>query len=318
MIKYICISNQRIKRKNKEHRIMGFYEIEMSGTPKILFACSAEFDHYKNQFHKRSSYLEIVVIEQGDVLYRFADGRTKTVSPQMLTPIVCDMDCDVFAHKGQHQRHTTIGLQLDYSYQYHMDISRFELSRICERIKENPRIFLLPYHEPLGEDYQPILHAIQKVIHYNASPNAVDKTRALGAFYSLAANLTDFVLQSFQSDRNSPSAVQYVKKAKDYIHSHYTEKIKISQIAEALNISEGYLHDLFQSVTGLSIIEYCNIYRVESAIQCMEGYNLTLKDAALQVGIDDACYMSRLFKKVTGISWREYQKVKSQIQTEYL
>ena len=295
---------------------MNFYEIEMSGTPKILFACSAEFDHYKNQFHKRAAYLEIAVIEQGDILYRYADGKTKTVSPKTVFPIVSDMDCVTSAHNMQHQRHTTVGLQLDYSYQFHTDVSRSELNQICERIKENPKIILIPYQEPLGEDYQPILHAIQKVIHYNTSPNAADKTHALGAFYSLAANLTDFVLQSYQSNKNTPSAIQYVKKAKDYIHSHYMEKIKIIQIAEILNISEGYLHDLFQSVTGLSLIEYCNIYRVEQAIQCMEGYNLSLKEAALQVGIDDACYMSRLFKKVTGISWREYQKLKN--QTKYL
>ena len=42
------------------------------------------------------------------------------------------------------------------------------------------------------------------------------------------------------------------------------------------------------------------------AISLLGNKSITLKEISANVGIDDPAYMSRLFKKVTGISWREY------------
>ena len=42
----------------------------------------------------------------------------------------------------------------------------------------------------------------------------------------------------------------------------------------------------------------------------METKNLSLKEAAYNVGIDDPAYMSRLFKKIIGLSVRDYFREK--------
>ena len=46
------------------------------------------------------------------------------------------------------------------------------------------------------------------------------------------------------------------------------------------------------------------------AIDLVDNRGLSLKDAAYNVGIEDPAYMSRLFKKVTGLSFREYFREK--------
>ena len=42
------------------------------------------------------------------------------------------------------------------------------------------------------------------------------------------------------------------------------------------------------------------------AIELISTRRISLKEAAYNVGIDEPAYMSRLFKKVTGISYHEY------------
>jgi len=56
----------------------------------------------------------------------------------------------------------------------------------------------------------------------------------------------------------------------------------------------------------MGITEYANRHRVGVAVSLMETRGLSLKEAAYNVGIEDPAYMSRLFKKVTGASYRDY------------
>lgn len=299
---------------------MNFYEIEMITFPKILFAVTAEVENYKNQFRKRQNYLEIALIEHGNIHYQYSNGDEKTVPAKALTPICSDMDCETSAVNNETQKHSTVAVSVQYHCNLHKDITPAETKVLQARITENPAIILLPFQEVIKEDYPVFLHALQKIIHYNTSAISSDKLQAIAAFFSMCGLMTDYVLRHITqpNDSTPPSARKYVDKAKSYIHTHYTEKLRVSEIAESLNISEGYLYDIFKSVTGLSIIEYCNRYRVNIAVQCIDNFGLSLKDAAAQVGIDDPYYMSKLFKKVTGITYKEYRTSRSHSITKLL
>ena len=107
-----------------------------------------------------------------------------------------------------------------------------------------------------------------------------------------------------------PSEQAYAAKAVRYINLHYTRRLTVEDIAYHLGISEGYLHRIFKRVEDCSILTYLNRKRVYAAIDLMENRNLSLKEAAYNVGIEDPAYMSRLFKKTTGLSVREYFREK--------
>ena len=59
-------------------------------------------------------------------------------------------------------------------------------------------------------------------------------------------------------------------------------------------------------IMGTGIVNYINRQRIITLIELVENKNLSLHDASLSVGIEDPAYASRLFKKVTGLSCREY------------
>ena len=106
----------------------------------------------------------------------------------------------------------------------------------------------------------------------------------------------------------SPIGQKYVDYAKQYIHNNYREKLYVAHISTELNISEGYLQSVFKAGMGMTIIEYYNRYRINIALQYINHYGFSLKQATESIGINDEYYMSRLFKSIIGVSYKEYIK----------
>ena len=61
----------------------------------------------------------------------------------------------------------------------------------------------------------------------------------------------------------------------------------------------------FGTATG-GVTEYINYHKIQLAKQYIQGRGLSLREISFQLGFDDPAYMSRLFKKTEGISYREY------------
>ncbi len=82
------------------------------------------------------------------------------------------------------------------------------------------------------------------------------------------------------------------------LHSHLT----LEEIARQVNLSIGYLCRMSRQETGLSVIAYINPRRMRRAAELLRGGGLSVKAAALSVGIEDQRYFSRLFRKTYPLS----------------
>lgn len=103
--------------------------------------------------------------------------------------------------------------------------------------------------------------------------------------------------------------VLLVKKAKEYIMEHYSEKISLQSITERLDISYGYLSKCFKEVEGISLTEYLNQYRIDMAKELMKTQNLNISEISYAVGFGDPNYFSKCFKKYTGFTPKEYWQI---------
>ena len=108
------------------------------------------------------------------------------------------------------------------------------------------------------------------------------------------------------SSASSSTAENHITSAKKYIMENRTKSLSVEEIANHIGISGGYLHKIFKEITGLTVIEYINLYKINLVKQYVKSSNISLKEAAYQVGIEDPSYLSRLFKKTAGLSFREY------------
>lgn len=274
-----------------------FYKIELLSIPKFLFCCSASVNNYRNEFKKRKDFLEISLVEEGNIEAE-ENGKKYIIEPHSLNIITSDRDCVLSAKKNELQRHSTVGLNVKYNL---TECSRKEAERYG--IKENV-IFLPKIRKLDDKEYNSVLFKIKKIAAFVIS----NKLSAISALYALCSEISEITLSNFYNSSHSPSSNVYTEQACKYITEHFNEHISISKVAAFVGISEGYLQNIFKKVTGKSIIEYVNEYKIKTAAEMLKAYNMKLKDITQYVGFDDPAYMSRLFKKVMGINFEEYRK----------
>ena len=92
-----------------------------------------------------------------------------------------------------------------------------------------------------------------------------------------------------------------------YINSHYTQPLKMDQLAKQFGISISYLSHEFTKFTNRSVSEYILYRRVMLAKQMIQT-DLTLNTIAYQCGFNDYSNFLRMFNKLVGVSPSQYRK----------
>lgn len=92
-----------------------------------------------------------------------------------------------------------------------------------------------------------------------------------------------------------------------YIEKNYKKNIKRGDIASYLNISPAYLSRHFHKECGIQLNDCINTLRVNKCKEYLLDSDKNIGDIAFLVGITDANYLSRLFKKYTGLSPLEFR-----------
>lgn len=91
--------------------------------------------------------------------------------------------------------------------------------------------------------------------------------------------------------------------AADYADS----SLKVSDIADKLCYTSAYLCMIYKKVTGITINDSINLYRIEKSKQFMEAGNVRIHEAAVRAGYSNENYFSKVFRKYEGISPKEYR-----------
>jgi two-component system response regulator YesN len=119
------------------------------------------------------------------------------------------------------------------------------------------------------------------------------------------------VLAAVLTYRNEHMQGRYgdvILRAKKYIDEHYSDPdICLRSTAEAVNFSPNHFSTIFSQECGTTFIEYLTAVRIEQAKKLLKTSDMKSADIAYEVGFNDPHYFSFIFKKVTGISPRDYR-----------
>lgn len=100
--------------------------------------------------------------------------------------------------------------------------------------------------------------------------------------------------------------VQYgnplVDKAAAYIQKNFQTTVSLQEVADAMNLNAAYLSRIFKKYTGKTIVTYINDLKMEKARALIEENQLSLKEIALEVGIQNYNYFYQMVKKHYGKS----------------
>ncbi len=82
----------------------------------------------------------------------------------------------------------------------------------------------------------------------------------------------------------------------------------LTQAIASSGYSMGYFRKIFKEMTGQSPVAYFNVLRISHAKSLFQQYesSWSVKEVAYQSGFDDPLYFSRVFRKLEGVSPRQY------------
>lgn len=99
-----------------------------------------------------------------------------------------------------------------------------------------------------------------------------------------------------------------VAKALQYIHSHATDTIQVTDVINALPISRRALQKRFQAVLGRTILDEIRHTRVDMVAQMLTETNLSIAQIALACGYPGIDHISRSFGNIKHMSPLAYRK----------
>ena len=111
--------------------------------------------------------------------------------------------------------------------------------------------------------------------------------------------------QVFIQQENAEPPV--IKRAKEYIREHQAEKLSLSSVAKAVNMSAFYFCKMFKKITGINFTDYLSRVRIEKAKNLLLNPNLRVSEIAFEVGFQSLTHFNRVFKKILGQSPTDYR-----------
>ena len=128
--------------------------------------------------------------------------------------------------------------------------------------------------------------------------------------YALMINLLNVVCRTMR--RNDPVEGEVfgssiIQEILDYINNHYTQPIRMENLAHSFGVSVSYLSHEFTRFTNRSVYDYVLYRRIILARQQMLG-DSSLNDIAYQCGFNDYSNFLRSFTKIVGMSPSQYRK----------
>lgn len=98
-----------------------------------------------------------------------------------------------------------------------------------------------------------------------------------------------------------------VQQAMISIDANLAGSLSLRSLSESLNISSSYLSTIFKKETGQTLTDYIAGRRVDRAAELLRTTRLQVQTIAQHCGIVDVHYFSKIFKKVTGMTPKEYR-----------
>lgn len=192
--------------------------------------------------------------------------------------------------------------------------SHQERERISQWLKQLEHIFW--HHNRFNEfvikaeaDAAIVSNLINSMVEEYQQKQAYHKEN-LRHMVSLVLNILARNVPSSPNAEHGSLEEPLINKILLHIHQNIAspENLRIEYLASRFHISANYTGEYFKKLTGESLQQYINQYRLNLVQQRLAHSDRTLGQIALELGFSDESHLSRHFKKQHGISPIKYRK----------
>ena len=248
--------------------------------PFILIA-AGHFEVGDRHYTKRTkkNFYEIIYTVSGQGIVNI-NGKTIECLPNTVLLIDCNTPHVFSVKKGE-----------TWEYKHIHFIANGVSKNVAERARLEI-VFDIGTVNDLFVDIFTMLHHINADTHYLLS-------------HSVSAILTNLISMQFKYSFSNPQE-ELVKRAAEYIHKHYMEKINITQLAKDGFVSPYHFIRLFKKYYGVPPYNYLVEYRLKKA-QHFFMQQKSVKEVARACGFSSTNSLSRAFEKHFGVYPSEYR-----------
>lgn len=163
--------------------------------------------------------------------------------------------------------------------------------------------------------FRSVLHVSSETLEYlrgmTAMLEKVLEARQKGCLFAAAAcmmQIMSCISHSF-SQPSAPAQLDLFRLSEtmSYIERHWQEEISLRELANKASMSPSTFYRMFMKTVGKSPVNYLIDLRLNKAAEMLVHSTVQVSAIASLTGFPDSNYFSRLFKRHSGITPRQYR-----------
>ncbi len=155
-----------------------------------------------------------------------------------------------------------------------------------------------------GAQYQELLNQVYGASDGNTYLYSMELAEKLVGILNLLMRET---LEG-REEHHRPNSKVDVEAVKAYLEEHYQEQLTLEQLANHFFVDKFYLTKVFKQRYDTTINNYLNQVRITRAKELLRFTDRSIESVGRSVGIPEANYFARVFKKIEGISPSTYRQ----------
>ncbi|MBQ3485310.1 MAG: helix-turn-helix transcriptional regulator [Clostridia bacterium] len=138
-----------------------------------------------------------------------------------------------------------------------------------------------------------------------------DVMTASGSLPAFRQAAIDLLRQAVALREENLSAMKYshvISRAEKYVAENFCDpNISLISVAKYVGLSAAHFSTVFSQTVGRPFINYLTAMRIERAKELLATTNMKLSTIAMEIGYNEPNYFSHVFRKLEGITPKEYR-----------
>ncbi len=126
--------------------------------------------------------------------------------------------------------------------------------------------------------------------------------RRLSSDFANLEAVFDYLKQILLTSDNLTSTEFLGQNILQFIDTHYTEELRLPELAARYHFSPSYFSTLFKKHTGTTLTKYITAKRITLAKQLLSDSSLSLQDVVERIGYNDYFQFIKIFKREVGVT----------------
>lgn len=132
----------------------------------------------------------------------------------------------------------------------------------------------------------------------------------LGNFIYISQVLSLILAETYDREKEDDilEKNKHVTNIIKYMYAHLEENLTLDMLVEQFELSKSYLNAIFLKYTQHTPMDFYLHLKMREACKLLKTTDIYVYEVSMRLGYQDPYYFSRIFKKIVGVSPKEYKR----------